>query len=172
MLTQALTEPLAYASPTGLPERARPWLAARPVRRAASPHTRPEIGNPSYRADARSVSGSTPPANEGDVARVGGLDRRHVAGRNRSTFPGAWDEANVRYPPLIGHSATASTPLLTLQTDAHRLGRPRADGRGDRLRGGGALAFPDHLAAALNNTDRGLLLRDVQPDILFHASSP
>src|SRR4051794_19466465 len=43
MLTQALTEPRAYASPTGLPERARPWLAARPVRRAASPHTRPEI---------------------------------------------------------------------------------------------------------------------------------
>src|SRR3954470_10579922 len=125
-----------------------------------------------YRADARSVSGSTPPANEGDVARIGGLDRRHVAGRNRSTFPGAWDEANVRYPPLIGHSGTASTPLLTLQTDAHRLGRPRANGRGDRLRGGGALAFPDHLAAALNNTDRGLLLRDVQPDILFHASSP
>src|SRR3954462_11851578 len=66
-----------------------------------------------YRADARSVSSSTPPANQGDVARVGGLDRRHVAGRNRSTFPGAWDEANVRYPPLIGHSATASTPLLT-----------------------------------------------------------
>src|SRR3954451_4876384 len=89
-------------------QRSRPWLAARPVRRAASPHTRPEIGNPSYRADARSVSGSTPPANEGDVARVGGLDRRHVAGRNRSTFPGAWDEANVRYPPLIGHTATAS----------------------------------------------------------------
>src|SRR3954452_3647880 len=77
------------------------------------PHTRPEIGNPSYRADARSVSGSTPPANEGDVARVGGLDRCHVAGRNRSTFPGAWDEANVRYPPLIGHTAPASTPLLT-----------------------------------------------------------
>src|SRR3954465_2812741 len=113
MLTQALTEPRAYASPTGLPERARPWLAAPPVRRAASPPTRPEIVNPSYRADARSVSGSTPPANEGDVARVGGLDRCHVAGRNRSTFPGAWDEANVRYPPLIGHSATASTPLLT-----------------------------------------------------------
>src|SRR3954470_1425063 len=61
-----------------------------------------------YRADARSVSSSTPPANEGDVARVGGLDRCHVAGRNRSTFPGAWDEANVRYPPLIGHTATAS----------------------------------------------------------------
>src|SRR3954463_8330425 len=43
MLTQALTEPRAYASPTGLPERARPWLAARPVRRAASPPTRPKF---------------------------------------------------------------------------------------------------------------------------------
>src|SRR3954453_21178170 len=61
-----------------------------------------------YRADARSVSSSTPPANEGDVARVGGLDRCHVAGRNRSTFPGAWDEANVRYPPLIGHGGPAA----------------------------------------------------------------
>ena len=49
-----------------------------------------------------------------------------------------------------------------LQTDAHRLGRPCADSRGNRLRAGGAFSFPDHLAAAVDNTDRGLLLRDVQ----------
>src|SRR3954465_13574744 len=79
------------------------------------------------------------------------------------------DHRQVQLPQLVpvpGRQGTA------LQTDAHRLGRPRADGRSDRLRGGGALAFPDHLAAAIDDTDRGLLLRDVQSYILFHASSP
>src|ERR687894_48885 len=79
------------------------------------------------------------------------------------------DHGQTQLPQLVpvpGRQGTA------LQTDAHRLGRPRADGRCDRLWGGGALAFPDHLAAAIDDTDRGLLLRDVQPDILFHACSP
>ena len=79
------------------------------------------------------------------------------------------DHGQAQLPQLVpvpGRQGTA------LQTDAHRLGRPRADGRSDCLRGGGALAFPDHLAAAIDDTDRGLLLRDVQSDILFHASSP
>src|SRR3954470_19939775 len=69
------------------------------------------------------------------------------------------DHRQVQLPqfvPVPGRQRTA------LQTDAHRLGRPRAEGRGDRLRGGGAFAFPDHLAAAIEDTDRALLLRDVQ----------
>src|SRR6188472_4241867 len=79
------------------------------------------------------------------------------------------DHGQVQLPQLVpvpGRQGTA------LQTDAHRLGRPRAQGRSDRLRGGGALAFPDYLAVAVDDADRGLLLRDVQSDILFHASSP
>src|SRR4051794_485138 len=79
------------------------------------------------------------------------------------------DHGQVQLPQLVPVPSRQGTAL---QTDAHRLRRPRADGRGDRLRGGGALAFPDHLAAAVDNADRGLLLRDVQPDILFHTSSP
>src|SRR3954449_6820615 len=35
------------ALPTGLPERARPWLAARPISQAGSAHAPPEIFHPS-----------------------------------------------------------------------------------------------------------------------------
>src|SRR3954447_4387877 len=79
------------------------------------------------------------------------------------------DHGQAQLPQLVPVPSRQGTAL---QTDAHRLRRPRADSRGDRLRGGGALAFPDHLTAAVDDADRGLLLRDVQPDILFHASSP
>src|ERR1041384_2924074 len=61
MLTKVWAELRPYASPTGLPEGAHPWFAARPVRCAASHHTKPEIEiRPLLRTTLRS-SGCAPP---------------------------------------------------------------------------------------------------------------
>src|SRR3954447_7433294 len=56
------------------------------------------------------------------------------------------DHGQAQLPQLVPVPSRQGT---TLQPDAHRLGRPGVDSRGNRLRGGGALAFPDHLAATI-----------------------
>ena len=68
--------------------------------------------------------------------------------------------------PVPGRQRTA------LQADAGDLGRPGANSPGDRLRCGRALALPECLAACVDDTDRGLLQRHVQSNILFHVFLP
>ena len=85
------------------------WLPARPVCRAASPHTRPGIRNPPHGGTIHSGSGLRAVcANTGRCHSSWIIDGCRAAGGNRSAFPGACDETNVRYVPLIGHSGKPS----------------------------------------------------------------
>ena len=104
----ALPKLQLHAAPERRSERGSTfWLPARPVCRAASYHTRPEI-RIHLIAGRRLGIQSAPPANARAV--LPGTDHRRVlrGRRNRSAFPGACDEANVRYCPLIGHSGKAA----------------------------------------------------------------
>src|SRR3954470_23626029 len=83
------------------------WLAARPAGCAASHHTRPEIRNPPIVRTTHSGFGLRRLCKYETTPEITGIVGGYrAAGGNRSASPRAWDETNVRYRPLIGHSET------------------------------------------------------------------